>query len=125
MGREADKKGGEIMKVAVVGNRTGWEEETVQDWLEKLIDCKKDELISGGAEGVDTYAQTFAKMKGLKITIFYPDPKRPSPNRYYKRNQDIVDAAEMLIAFQIDSRRSGTQSTINRAIKKGIEVHIL
>lgn len=121
------------MKIAVVGNRTGWTEGEVHRSLVKHIPLfdfqlfhKGDfEFISGGAEGVDTFAQTFAKSYGLKITILYPDLLRPSPQRYYERNQDIVDMADAVIAFQNNPNRSGTQSTINRARKKGIPVMVI
>jgi predicted Rossmann fold nucleotide-binding protein DprA/Smf involved in DNA uptake len=124
------------MKIAIVGNRTGWTEEEVhKELVSRLftqiygnfesLEIKDIEIISGGAEGVDTFAQTFSKEYGLKITILYPNPFRPSPQRYYERNQDIVDMADALIAFQNNSHRSGTQSTINRARKKGIPVIVI
>jgi len=113
------------MKVAVVGNRTGWKKEFVFERLKWLLDTRYDEIISGGAEGVDSFAQEFAKANGMKITILYPDSGEPSPERYYNRNQDIVDISEKMIAFQNKPHRSGTQSTINRAKKKGIEVIVV
>lgn len=113
------------MKVAVVGNRTGWAKDYVCNKLEELLDIEKDEIISGGAEGVDTFAQEFAKLKGMKITILYPDLNKPSPDRYYDRNQNIVDSADKIIAFQNNPHRSGTQSTISRGLKKGIPVIVI
>jgi predicted Rossmann fold nucleotide-binding protein DprA/Smf involved in DNA uptake len=120
------------MKIAVVGNRTGWSEEEVCRELIKFFLkehamplYEKAEIISGGAEGVDTFAQNFAKNHGMKITILYPNPSMPSPQRYYERNQDIVDMADAVIAFQNNPHRSGTQSTINRARKKGIPVIVI
>ena len=108
-----------FLRIAVVGNRTGWDEKYVKSKLKSFF-LEADEIISGGAEGVDTFAQNFAKENGFKITIFYPNPKVPSPQRYYARNQDIVDYSDMLIAFQNNPHRSGTQSSINRAKKRGI-----
>jgi predicted Rossmann fold nucleotide-binding protein DprA/Smf involved in DNA uptake len=113
------------MKIAVVGNRDGWESSFVFHKLNEIVNVKIDEIISGGAKGVDTFAQEFAEAHGMKITILYPNPLRPSPQRYYERNQDIVDMAEKVIAFQNNPHRSGTQSTINRTKKKGIEVIVI
>jgi DNA-binding MurR/RpiR family transcriptional regulator len=112
------------MNVAIVGNRTGWTQYDVSKNLFKLLELN-DTIISGGAEGVDTFAQEFAKEFGLKIIILYPNPMITSPQRYYERNQDIVDMADKVIAFQNKPYRSGTQSTINRAKKKGIPVIVI
>ncbi len=112
------------MKIAVVGNRYGWNIQEIYDVLECNI-SKEDEIVSGGAIGVDTYANKFAEYLGIPITIFYPDNSKPSPKRYYDRNQDIVDYSDILIAFQDNPHRSGTQSSINRARKKGIKVIVI
>ncbi len=111
------------MKVAVVGNRQGWNEGFVFAKLAELL-SEKDEIVSGGALGVDTYAQNFARGCGKKITIFYPDLKQPSPDRYYKRNSDIVNYSDKVIAFS-KGTKSGTQNTINWAKKKGIEIVVI
>lgn len=50
---------------------------------------------------------------------------KPHPQRYYDRNQEIVDMADKVIAFQNNPHRSGTQSTINRAKKRGINVIVI
>lgn len=106
------------MKIGIVGNRIGWTSEEVLKIL-RIFVLKHDKIISGGAEGVDTYAQMFAKEKGLEITIFYPKPQRPSPQRYYERNAEIVKECDMLMAFQKNPHRSGTQNSIKLAKKLG------
>lgn len=40
---------------------------------------------------------------------------------YYLRNQDVVDAADELIAFQVNAS-AGTQDTVDKARRKGIPV---
>ena len=69
------------MKVAVVGNRTGWNYDRVRAVLKFQI-CMDDTIISGGAIGVDTFAQEFAKEMGCNILILYPNPDVPAPRRY-------------------------------------------
>lgn len=101
------------MKIGIVGNRTGWAYEEVKSHLNKYGVYKTDIIISGGAEGVDTFAQMFAKEIGAKIVILYPDPQKPSPKRYYDRNYEIAKECDCLIAFQKNPYKSGTQSTIN------------
>lgn len=110
------------MKYGVVGNQKGWKEEFVFKNLRKIIKHKSDIIISGGAEGVDTFAQFFAKSQGLSIIIHYPDNELPSPERYFKRNYDIAKDSDILIAFDKKSGRAGTKNTINHARNLGKKV---
>jgi hypothetical protein len=53
-------------------------------------------------------------------------PERPQivdATTYYLRNQDIVDVADELLAFQVNES-GGTQDTIDRAQLKGIPVTV-
>jgi hypothetical protein len=45
--------------------------------------------------------------------------------RYHARNQQIVDAADLVFALVAPDRRGGTEDTIRRAERKGIPVTIL
>jgi predicted Rossmann fold nucleotide-binding protein DprA/Smf involved in DNA uptake len=107
------------MKIGIVGNRTGWTYEEVKKQLDAVGVYKTDIIISGGAEGVDTFAQMYAKEIGAEIIILYPDPQKPHPQRYYDRNYEIANKCDCLIAFQKNPYKSGTQSTINRVKKMG------
>ena len=42
---------------------------------------------------------------------------------YYLRNQDVVNAADELLAFQVNAS-AGTQDTVDKARVKGIPVAI-
>jgi hypothetical protein len=42
---------------------------------------------------------------------------------YYVRNQDVVDAADELLAFQVNAS-AGTQDTVDKARRKGIPVAV-
>lgn len=104
-------------KVGVVGNRKGWTYEFVKKKLEEL-DVDHDALIiSGGADGIDTYAQMYAKEKGCSILIHYPKAHLPSPERYYERNKRIAEDSDFLVAFDWKDGRSGTKNTISCAKK--------
>ena len=51
-------------------------------------------------------------------------PERPQVvdvTTYYLRNQDVVDVADELLAFQVGAS-AGTQDTVDRARRKGIPV---
>ena len=114
------------MKYGIVGNRHGWSKDFVFKTLEAGYSINtNDTIISGGAYGIDTYAQEYAKKIGATMLILYPNPNEPSPARYFNRNREIVEGCDVLIAFDRGSSfGSGTLNTINHAKKlcKHVEV---
>ena len=99
------------MKIAVVGSR---DIHTV-DIGKYLPSC--DEIISGGAEGVDACAADYARKNGIKLTVFLPQYRRYGRAAPIVRNKEIVDHADKVIAFWNGSSR-GTLSVIKYAEKK-------
>ena len=115
------------MNIAVVGNRRGW---TYEDIEKVLLDTgtfrPDDVIISGGAEGVDTFAQEFARKYGNKMIIIHPDPTKLSPERYYERNKKIALECEFMIVFNLDNNpRSGSFNAMNQAKGLGKEVKVV
>jgi len=102
------------MKIGIVGNREGWTLNEVRDTLKDLGFYKSDMIISGGAKGVDGFAQEIAKEIGSEILICYPDPDKPSPERYFHRNKIIAMKSDILVAFN-KKDKSGTSNTIRHA----------
>lgn len=101
------------MKYAVVGNREGFSKDKVFEELDMRIK-EGDVIISGGASGVDSYAEEYAIKNNIEFIIYKPDYSIPSPQRYFKRNLQIVEDCDSLIAFN-KKTRSGTVNTINHA----------
>ena len=101
-----------MKKFGVVGNRTGFTYEQVKRRLQTRI-TPNDLIVSGGAIGVDTLAQLYAKEIGGTILIFYPNPKVNSPQRFYTRNIKVARKIDELLAFN-KKDYSGTIHTINR-----------
>lgn len=98
------------MKIAVVGSRN------IED-----IDVGKyisgaEEIVSGGAVGVDTCAAEYAKENGIKVTVFLPEYERFGRAAPIVRNKKIVDHADKVIAFW-DGKSKGTLSVIKYAEK--------
>ena len=56
------------MKVAVIGSR-GLTVENLGDYLPQAT----DEIVSGGAKGIDACAREYAEKAGLRLTEFLPD----------------------------------------------------
>lgn len=115
-------------KVGIVGNRSGWEYEFVRGALKGLGIGINDIIISGGAAGVDTYAQYYAEEVGAEIIIIYPDPTEFSPQRYYNRNQEIAERCDTLIAFDretITGVGTGTSHTVGHARRLNKPVRLI
>lgn len=100
------------MRIAIVGSRGI----KVEDLEEYVSDC--DEIVSGGAVGVDSDAAEYAKRKGIGLTVFLPQYERYGRAAPIVRNREIVDRADKVIAFWDGSSR-GTLSVINYAKKIG------
>ena len=100
------------MKIAVVGSR----DITVTDIGAYIADC--DEIVSGGAVGVDRSAEEYAKRHGIKLTVFLPQYDTYGRSAPIIRNKQIVDYADRIVAFWDGSSR-GTLSVIEYAKKTG------
>lgn len=86
--------------------------------IKKYIDMLDEEtvVISGGAVGVDRAAEQLAKMRGLETKIFPADWKKYGRSAGMRRNNDIVNEADRIVAFW-DGESKGTHHTINLAAK--------
>ena len=98
------------MKIAVVGSRSI----TDIDLSPYLADC--DEIISGGARGVDACAAAYAREHGIKVTEILPEYERYGRGAPIVRNKLIVDAADQILIFW-DGKSRGTASVIQYAKK--------
>ena len=100
------------MKVAVVGSRSIFATDI------NMYISDGDEIVSGGAVGVDSCAAEYAKKNGLKLTVFLPQYERYGRAAPIARNKKIVDYADKIIAFW-DGKSKGTLSVIKYAEKTG------
>lgn len=83
------------------------------------------EVVSGGALGVDTLGEMYARAKGLPIKRF-PAAWRGADGTYniragYVRNQQMVEYADALLAVW-DGLSKGTGDVLERAEKSGLTV---
>ena len=100
------------MKVAVVGSRSiKWVD------LEKYV-SHADEIVSGGAIGVDSCAAEYAARTGKKLTEFLPDYATYGRSAPIVRNRLIVEYVDEIYAFWDGSSR-GTRYVVDYAAKVG------
>lgn len=102
------------MKVAVIGSRG-----LKIDDLGKYLPEETDEIVSGGAIGVDRCAREYAKAHGIKLTEFLPDYESHSRRAPLLRNLQIIDYADLVLAFW-DEKSRGTLFVIENCKKKGV-----
>ncbi len=93
------------MKVAVIGSRN------INVDIQNYIQYGVDEIVSGGAKGVDSCAAAFARKKGIKLIEFLPEYEKYGRAAPIVRNKQIVDYADEVIAFW-DGKSKGTLSVI-------------
>ena len=106
------------MKVAIIGSRK-LNVENLQDYLPEGT----DEIVSGGARGIDTCARNYALKNDLKLTEFRPEYNKYGRGAPLKRNETIVNYADMVLAFW-DGESRGTKFVINYCEKVGKECKI-
>ena len=106
------------MKVAVVGSRSI----TVSDIGKYVADV--EEIVSGGAEGVDSCAAEYAKKSGKKLTVFLPQYDHYGRAAPIVRNKEIVDYSDKIIVFW-NGKSKGTLSVIKYAKKIGKPCEII
>lgn len=115
------------IKVAVVGSRSILDKQfvfkTLDFYLSRLLKEYEVVIVSGGAIGIDSLGAQWAELRGLKTEIYLPDWGMYGKKAGFLRNQTIVDNSDYLIAITTGSK--GTQDSINKARKKGIEVKIV
>jgi len=103
-----------VMKLAIVGSRTFSDYDLFLDFAQKYFRYEIDTIISGGAKGADSLAKRFAKYWRFEYLEFLPNWNELGKVAGFKRNQQIVDECDMVLAFW-DGKSRGTQDTINKA----------
>ena len=122
-----------MINIAVVGSRTYKDYKEFKGLLSQklLLICDKDEnysnkvrIISGGAPGVDSMAERFAKEYNIPTTVYKADWETFGRSAGYIRNNDIMHTSEVCIAFW-DGESKGTLHTIGLFRKFEKDVHII
>lgn len=123
----------DIRKIAVIGSRTFPLPKMAYQVLElegkaaaakagralvkELIDQLSpvgNVVISGGAEGVDTWAAEFARERGMRVVEIRPNYKKYGRKAPLMRNVEIVKAAHDVVGFW-DGESKGTMHAIRKA----------
>lgn len=101
------------MKVAIVGSR-GFKNLPL---VAKYIRDNKNwitTVVTGGAVGVDSTAETTALALRIKVELYLPDWQTFGRSAGPRRNRLIVENSDRVVAFW-DGKSRGTLSSINFA----------
>lgn len=107
------------MKVAVIGSR-GITVDNLEDYLPEDV----TEIVTGGAKGVDTCAEEYALAHNIKLTKFLPEYSKYRKSAPLKRNIQIIEYSDLVLAFW-DGSSHGTKYVIDNCNKLDTTVKII
>lgn len=73
-----------------------------------------NEIVSGGARGADKIGADIAREWNIKLTEFLPDWEKYGKRAGFIRNEDIIKAADVVLAFW-DGQSKGTGNSLSHA----------
>jgi len=115
------------MNVAVIGSRLRDATPEVREKAKRMAVALVDAfpagtvVISGGAEGIDTYAMKRAKIRGFDYRIIIPEWKRYGKPAGMIRNKRIIELSDVIYAIW-DGVSPGTRGAIDIARSMNKEV---
>lgn len=114
------------MILAIVGSRDpkiSYPE--FKELLEEVVDIKRvEKVVSGGAKGIDAFAESWAKENNKEIVVFKPEYNLYGKRAPLIRNTKIVDFCTKVVAFPTKDSR-GTLHTIQEARSKNKRIVII
>lgn len=114
-------------RIIVAGSRTIQSDRVVEQRISRVLEGKPQStvpvFVTGDAKGVDQSAQVFADTFNFEHRLFEAEWETYGKAAGPKRNREMADFADTLIAIWDGSSR-GTESMIEEALKAGLEIHI-
>ena len=113
------------MRVIVAGGREFDDEQRLHNVLSLLTnEYGFSQVVCGMARGVDMFGKHWADLNNLPVVEFPANWNRYGKSAGYKRNLEMAENADMLIAVW-DGKSKGTGHMIDIAKTKGLKVIIL
>ena len=107
------------MRVAVVGSRAL----QIDDW-ENYLPPDTDEIISGGAKGIDQSVANFARSNGIALKEFLPEYDKYGKRAPLLRNITIIQNADLVLALW-DGKSRGTKFVIDACHSRNVPIQII
>lgn len=123
------------LHIGIVGSRTITDREEIFELIDLFVNLTSDRydidlqdiiFVSGGAKGVDTFAEEYAQENNHDIVVIKPNWKKYRKAAGFQRNTEIVNISDIILAF-VDKPTGGTWDTINKAeaLKKPVFIQEL
>lgn len=118
----------EKFSVIIAGSRDFTDYEVLEKICDKLLVNKisdtniEVEIVSGGARGADALGERYAKNRNFGLKIFPADWDKFGKSAGYRRNAEMADYADALIAFTFGTK--GTEHMINLAKEKNLATKV-
>ena len=114
------------MKLIIAGSRTFNDYKKLKEVCDLLLQGQTDvEIVSGAYyKGADLLGEQYAKKREYKLTQFLADWKRFGKAAGPKRNEQMANYADTLVAFW-DGKSRGTKNMIQIAEKEILKVIII
>ena len=113
------------MKVIIAGGRNFRDYDKLRESCDNiLVNQKEVEIVSGTAVGADTLGERYAQEKDYEVKKFTAQWDLYGKSAGYKRNQQMAEYADGLIAFW-DGKSKGTKHMIDIANKMGLKVRVI
>jgi hypothetical protein len=112
------------MKVIIAGGRNFNDYEKLCQFCDKALSKQTEvEIVSGTANGADKLGEKYANDNGHPIKQFPADWDKYGKSAGYKRNAQMADYADALIAFW-DGKSRGTKHMIDLANRANLKVKV-
>ena len=106
-----------MKKIMICGSRSINNESLIFEKLNAALVNNSDMiLVSGGAKGVDSIGEAWAKSHNIQIQQYKPDWKRYGRGAGIVRNKIMIEASDYVFIFW-DGISKGTKSVIDFCIK--------
>lgn len=117
-----------IFRIIIAGGRDFNDYNLLKEKVDNLISEKRKThqiyILSGKARGADSLGEKYANENGLNIVEFPADWDKHGKSAGYKRNLEMAENADALIAFW-DGDSRGTKHMIDIAKEKNLPTRII
>tara|TARA_R110001583_G_scaffold187206_1_gene348295 strand:- start:242 stop:592 length:351 start_codon:yes stop_codon:yes gene_type:complete len=113
------------MKLIIAGSRTFTDYKKICEVCDQILQNQNNiEIVSGAYyRGADKLGEKYATEKGFQLTIFPADWKRFGRAAGPKRNEQMANYADTLVAFW-DGKSAGTKHMIEVAKSRNLKIKI-
>lgn len=115
-------------KVIIAGSRGFSNYKLLREQCNKLLREKRKTnniiIVSGHARGADTLGEKYAQDEGFALEIYPAQWKKLGKQAGYRRNEQMAEVADALIAFW-DGSSKGTKHMIDIMNEKNLLVRVV